>query len=275
METMRAVIAIALLVGTSAHAQAPDFARATALYNQANAEMAAGRYVDAAKDYGGAYDITHDPVLFFKIGSANEKAGRCEIAIVYFNRYLKEGKPSLDHIRVTEERIKYCEDKTGVSAAPPPKPEPVKPQPLPPPVVTPIPQEPQAQPQPVAVAVHAHAEGGGHDGAWLLVGGSLAFVTAGAVLAYSASSSEQDLKDLYVVSGGIMPTYDDKTAKRYQDLVDQGHRYEYLSWASFGVAGACAIGATILFMRDDHHAERLSIAPLVGKQTGVAATLRF
>ena len=102
-----------------------------------------------------------------------------------------------------------------------------------------------------------------------MVGGSLALLTAGGVLAYSASSSEQDLKDLYVGVNGIPPTFDATTQKRYNDLIDEGHRYQYLSWTAFGLAGACAVGATIMFLRGGGD-EHVAIAPYVGAhETGV------
>ena len=111
---------------------------------------------------------------------------------------------------------------------------------------------------------------------WLLAGGSLAFITAGIVLAYSASSSEQDVKDLYAGTNNIVPTYDAATASRYHDLIDEGHRYEYLSWTSFALAAGCAAGAAILVVRGSHHEETLSVAPVIAPhQTGVAALLRF
>src|SRR5258706_12213262 len=110
------------------------------------------------------------------------------------------------------------------------------------------------------------------NGAWLLVGSSLAAVTIGSVLAYSASSAEDDVKDLYISANGQPPMFDAKTAKRYQDLVDTGHMYEHLSWVSFGVAGACAIGATILFLREPEHEPRVTVTPIATPhETGVAA----
>lgn len=99
----------------------------------------------------------------------------------------------------------------------------------------------------------AYADPGGaktsKDAAWLLVGGSLAFVTTGAVLAYSADASEKDLEDLYLTNDGGPATFDAKTAARYEAVLDEGHRFEHLSWASFGVAGGMAIGAAICFWR--------------------------
>ncbi|MDB4959509.1 MAG: repeat-containing protein [Myxococcales bacterium] len=266
----------------------PDFSRATELYKSATAAMTEGRFADAARDFGGAYDITKDALLFFKIGAANEKAGKCSVALIYYGRYIREAKPAAKFVDMTRERIAACGgDSTAVvvpatnpdapagsgSATVPPAgsgsqtgsaaPVVVPPQPVPPLAVLPS--------QPVATEDHGH----GRDGAWLMVGGSLAFITAGAVLAYSASSSEQDLRDLY--AGVTPPTFDQKTAQRYHDLIDEGHRYQYLSWASFGIAGACAIGAVVLFVRGGHEdEEKLSIRPIVTPhETGVAATVRF
>jgi hypothetical protein len=119
----------------------------------------------------------------------------------------------------------------------------------------------------------------GSDTPWLLVGGALAFVTAGAVLAYSASSSEQDIRDLYIGLDGMTPAFDAKTMARYNDLVDEGHRYQYLSWGAFGIAAGFGIAATILFVREhDEHADdqRVTITPHASPSSaGVSATVRF
>ena len=116
----------------------------------------------------------------------------------------------------------------------------------------------------------AHAEPAkkSKDAAWLLVGGSLAFVTTGAVLAYSADSSEKDLEDLYLTLDGRPATFDAKTAARYDELVDQGHRFEHLSWTSFGVAGGLAVGAAVCFWR------AREVTPVV-TPTSAGVALRF
>lgn len=239
-------------------------ARATELSDAAEAAMAGGRYDAAATAYGEAYDLTQDPLLLFKIATANDQAGKCDLAVGDYARYLREAPPSPKLAALADERIAACAgvvwstDSAGSaegsavgsagSATPAPAPEPPTPPPPPP-----IPRR--------------H----GNDAAWLAVGGSLAFVTVGAVLAYAASSSEQDLRDLYVGLGNTPPTYDAKTAKRYQDLLDEGHRYQHLSWGSFGIAAGFAIGATILFVRGD-----VAIAPVVTPhEAGAAATVRF
>jgi hypothetical protein len=259
---MRRVVCAFLLVGGLAWGDPPDYAHAKELYDLGNAEMKDGKFADAARDYGAAFDITHDPVLFYKIANANEKAGHCDVALVYYNRYLKEAKPSEQFVALAKERIQACAG-SEPPVAPAPAPAPVEPAPPPAP----------APAAPPTTTVHPSAS---RNGAWLFVGGALASVTVGAVLAYSASSSEQDLKDLYVGATGT-PTYDAKTAQRYKDLVDEGHRYQYLSWASFGVAGVCAVTAAVLFLRASGDDEaRVTVVPLASPhEAGVAATVRF
>jgi hypothetical protein len=117
---------------------------------------------------------------------------------------------------------------------------------------------------------HAH----GRNSAWLVVGGALAFATAGTVLAYSASASEQDVKDLYAGVDGRTPTFDPPTQQRYHDLIDEGRRYQHLSWAAFGVAATCGVAATILFLRPGD--ERVTVAPLASPHGGgLAAAWQF
>src|SRR2546423_15528563 len=108
---MRAVIpgvCAGLVAGAGLVAAQPagDMARAKDLYKQATVEVNDGRYADAAKDYGAVYEITHDPVLFYKIAVANQKAGRCDVANAYYARYLKEAHPSLDYVKLTETHVK-------------------------------------------------------------------------------------------------------------------------------------------------------------------------
>lgn len=260
-----------LLVASSVTAQptpAPDLAHAKQLYDTANQAMSEGRYGDAAQGYGAAYDITHDPILFFKIGGANEKAGRCDVALIYFGRYLREGKPDPHFQQLAQDHIRACggdprnlvnnpPTDTGSAATLPPPPEQTGSAALPAltgsgsgSASTDLALGSATLP-PAPPPSHAH----GNDAAWLMVGGGLAFATLGAVLAYSANSSEQDLRDLYVGLDGKPPTYDASVAKRYQSLVDEGDRYEHLSWASLGIAGGFAVAATVLFLRHPDHVE--------------------
>jgi tetratricopeptide (TPR) repeat protein len=224
-------------------AQAASIERATALYAQATAAMDAGRFAAAARDFTAAYDITKDPVLFFKIGSAHEKLGDCATALGYYRRYLADANPEPQFVELTNERISDC----AVD-------EPASPS--------------TADPETTRIALVTSRN---KDAAWLLVGGALTFVTAGAVLAYSIGSSEQDLRDLYTSTTGRTPVFDDKTRERYDELVAEGKRFELLAWTSFGLAAGCAIGAAIYFRRA---ARDVTVTPMV-TPTSAGVSVRF
>ncbi|HEY5921563.1 MAG TPA: hypothetical protein VIV11_07825 [Kofleriaceae bacterium] len=233
----------------------PDFEQAKKLYDAASEAMDQGRPDDAARDFRAAFDITKDPVLYFKIGSAYEKADKCSEAISFYERYLTDAKPEENFVTLTRERIDACKAKLAIKPAEPTPAEPA-------------PAEPKAEP-----ATPFEQPSVNKDRAWLFVGGALAFVTAGVVLAYSAESAEQDLKDLYVSQNGNPPVFNAETQERYDELISEGERFQYLSWTSFGIAAGCAVGATIFFLRDRGD---VSVAPVVTpKETGVSATIRF
>ena len=284
-------LALALVAGGGGHARAqsaPDLEHAKLLYELATEAMATGRYDDAASDYRQAYALTKDPIMFFKIASANEKAGKCDLALAYYRRYLHEANPPQKYIDLTTERMAACgasaEPAAGSAAPQPPQPQP----PQPPPETAGSDEAPvaagsdqgQGAGSAIATVAGAHGRVRGKDVPWLMVGGALAFITVGAVLAYSASSSENDIRDLYAGVDNVPVTYDQSTAQRYQQLIDQGHRYEYLSWASFGVSAGFAAAAAFFFVHEghEHRADErgLTVAPIASPQSaGVSATLRF
>ena len=136
------------------------------------------------------------------------------------------------------------------------------------------PAAPPAAPAPQAAPAPPPARLGRHRGPWLLVGGSIALVTAGAVLAYSANAAERDLEDLYVGLNGTPPPFNDTTRKLYDDAIAEGRRYQTLSIVGFGLAGAMAVGAAVWFALDKD--EQVTVAPAVAPgAAGVSTTIRF
>src|SRR6476660_2713923 len=105
---LRITVAIlGICVASSAWAQPTDDKKKQAKEHYKNAEtaMAASAYEYAASEYGMAYELMKDPILFFKIGEADQKAGKCAAAITYYKRYLKEGNPNADFKKKTDDRI--------------------------------------------------------------------------------------------------------------------------------------------------------------------------
>ena len=300
----RSVVAFGLLAALAVRSEAqtppaPDFARAKQLYDAASSELEKGAFTDAVRDFGAAYDITKDPIVFYKIGVANEKAGKCDVALVYYARYLREAKPAQHFVDLTKEHVATCGgDWKSIEAHALPQPELAgmdagSGSAAPPETGSgagsgsgSAASEPEsgsgagsgsAVADLAPIAPTPTAKRHGRDLPWLMVGGALAFVTAGAVLAYSANSSEQDIRDLYVGLDNMTPTFDAKTQERYQDLLDEGHRYQYLSWGAFGLAGGFALAATLLFVRDyNEQQNRIIVTPTAsGNSVGATAKLTF
>lgn len=278
---MRAAFAgvlIGLLVSRVALAE-PDLARAKDLYLGAEKAIADGRFDDAIRDYGATFDITHDPILFYKIGAAYEKVGKCGVALIYYGRYVKEARPTDRYLELTKERVRACggDDRIIVSPAPvvtPPAPPPTEPAPAEPAPAEPVAAAPAPVP-PVAAGTTTKKMDNQERVAWLLVASSIGFVTIGSVLAYSANSAESDVTDLYQGFTGTPAAFDDNTRETYDDLVAEGRRYERLSWMSFGFAGATALAAIVLFKVRDRE-RPVTVTPTASPTGGsVHATLRW
>jgi len=264
---MRKAVLVVILVASARVASAdPDYARAATLYKQAETEMAAGQYSDAAADYAEAYDITKDPVLFFKIASADDKAGRCDLALTYYRRYLNEGNPNEEYKATTEDRIKACEAGQPATDS--------------------MVQEPDTNPdQGTAAKVDTGSTlppekpslAGSHPGkrrglAWITLGVGIAFGTVGVVSALSAEASEKDLNDLFDIRVTGRPVeFTAETQQRYDDLIAQGKRYQKVSWVAFGAAGVAFATATVLFLTSHNGAE--SPPPVSIVVTGDGATV--
>jgi hypothetical protein len=287
------------VLGSATHAQpVTDRELAKAFYKAAEQAVQEARYADAITDYTKAYDLTQDPVLFYKIGSANERAGKCDVALTYYGRYLREAKGTDAFVALTRERIRACggDDRNlatdtgsvntaGTTSPGNTSPGNTSPAPgntgpaVPPPAGSGSAVVPTTEPAGSGSAVVAAPDPtkglpGRNRAAWLLVASSVAFATVGGVLAYSATSAEKDIDDLYIGLNDQSPTYDERVARTYKALIAEGERYETLSLVSFGLAGASAVAAGILFWRAPDN--ELRIAPTASANSaGVTLGGRF
>ena len=305
-----AVIVMAISAPTRAQ-DAPskeDFQKAAEHYKNAEAAMAAGRFQEAANEYGVAYAITQDPVLFFKIASADDQAGKCHVAVTYYRRYLKEGNPTAEYQKLTRERIAACAGESvptegagtgagsgsgsgatagsaaaagsgsGSGAVPPDQGggSDVGP---PPGAGSDAGSGSGSDATPLDLSLSAEHPSGKKTAAWIAVGGSIAAATVGTVFLLSANATEKDIDDLYATTAGTAPPpFDGATQKRYDDLVGQGKRFNTLAAVSFGVAGVAAGTGIVLFILDHghHHAESapgvVRVTPALGPgHVGVVA----
>lgn len=296
-------IGLALAAPGRARAQgspAPDYAAAKRHYDTAERASAAGDHAVAAREYLTAYDITKDPILFFKIGQAYDKAGDCRSAITYYQRYIGEANPTADYKQRTEELVTACRSRTASSppaSSPPadatttasranagitaPAPPPVEPTPAPPAPVEPAPAPPVEQPpappveQPAPTEQAADRELVGpptfldpetswqRTAAWSSVGLALALGTTAAVLGLSAVSREEDINNLITFRDldGQPAVFTGTTADRYRDLVDEGKRLETLAIAALAATGAATAAAVVFFVLDARAEPAAPVAP--------------
>lgn len=272
-------LATAGLAPSVSHAQpAADIDRARDLYQSAEAAMKDDRFADAIRDYGASYELSKDPALFFKLGRAHERSGHCEAALIYYARYLREGKPSAPFVATTQDRIAACggdpaHQGTG-EATPPTEPRDLPERPILP-AIPPAPAPPNGE-RPAAAAPDSPrmklVPNTRHKIAWVLTGGGVALLALGGVLAYATNASENDVRDLYVGFGGRTATFDAATRQRYDELIDEGRRYERLSWTAFGLAGAAAVGAVTLFVLGRETPQHAVVPVLTTSTAGVALT---
>jgi hypothetical protein len=238
----------------------PDFAAAKQHYQAAEDSAAKGDHATAAREYGIAYDITKDPVLFYKIGQSYDRAGDCSSAIVYYGRYLKEGNPSEDFKTRTEEAMKVCgqaKPPEGTSTGDR-KPEAGNRKPE-----TAAETAPAADREAVgAVAAPKSLEDEEptwqRTAAWSSVGIAIALVTTGAVLGLSAASREEDVDNLieFRDAEGQPATYTGATRDRYNDLISEGDRLESLAVVAFAASGVAAASAALFFVLDARASRR-------------------
>jgi len=271
-------------VSRPAHAQQqPDYARARQAYKKAEAAFAKGEYAIAAREFGVAYEITKDPVLFYKIAEAQEKSGDCDTAVVYYGRYLREAKPDAEYKKLTQAALKRCgagattakpdtgsgstsgagsgtgagadtgtgagSSDTGAGAD------------------TGAGSSDTGAGADTGTGGGASFDGGGgtppphvdDDGsrwkrtaAWVSVGLTVGLATTGAVLGLSASSRQEDLQNLIDFRSveGNPTTFDGSIKDKYENLVDEGKKFDTLSKVAFAAAGGTAILATVFFILD-------------------------
>jgi hypothetical protein len=268
--------ALLLCLGGPASAQdspkaPPDYEAARRHYESGEQAAHQADWTKAAREYGMAYEITKDPVLFYKIATAYDASGDCTSALVYYGRYLKEAKPEERFRTKTEEKIAACEatiqtspsaagagaantggagptgasDDTravGVTGAPAGGAAPSG-----------MAADPERVPAVTAPPQFQDDDGGPswqRTAGWASVGAVVTFATIGAVLGLSAKSREEDIQNLFVTAGEP-ETYEGAVAERYDDLVDEGEKLEVWSYAAFGAAGVAAAASVVFFLLDD------------------------
>ena len=270
------VLALAALVfgGAAAAQPAGDFKAASAHYQAAEDAMARAAWTEAVREYTAAYEAGPDPILLFKLGTAQAKAGQCDAARATLDRYLAEANPTPEYRAMAEDRAATCV--AGTAAAAPPAP------------TGPPPTTPGGYGTTPGTGAAVGVDdpdrlpgfGGGPGGpsftdtpstwkrsaGWIATGTTIGLVAIATVLVLSAEGSEEDLGALIDFrtrdDGTERPLRWDEIDDQYTDLVSEGERFDRMGTIAFAAAGVTAAAAITFFVLDattGHH-ERSGVA---------------
>ncbi len=292
----------------------PDFETARAHYRAAEQAAARGAWDEAAAEYAQALALTGDPVLHFRIADAYQHAGRCELALEHYERYLERAAPADDHAELALRRVNACQDEIlaaregegdsgeaderhpeeaerersgddepaevapGEAADPPSGPEPSARR-------APRATAPPRASEAVAPATPAPFAETWHRGAaWTSAGAAVVLAATSGILAASASARARDLERLIDTRDpetGQPFAYDGHMRARYDELHREGRRMARASQIALGAAGAATAAATVLFLVDPTRGGRAaprahpsSLAPAVTRD-GVGLTAHW
>lgn len=264
MKRVALVVAIAL-AAPHVYAKPESRSEARTRYEAAQKAYAAGRYDDAARDFSRAYELVGDSGLLYNAAQAFRLAGNWAMAADLYrtlldklppkasNRPEIEGRIAEMDERVADEKRRAdrareeAEEKQRQAAAP------VEP----PPVATP-PVEHAPPPRPGRTLEIVGYSLSGVAGALLGTG------IAMSVLSHQANDAvESAARHNAIFTPGL------------KDDQSNGHVYDKVQIASYAIAGAAAVGASValvLGMRADKRAqERVTVRPGIGPGAFVLA----
>lgn len=119
---MSRLLALALVLGTAAVAQAQDATdeEARANFEAGRIAFADARFADALPYFERAYELSHRPELLYNIGICQDRLGHDAEALEAFEGYL-EAIPDADNRSEVEQRIRTARERvTRGSGTPPP-----------------------------------------------------------------------------------------------------------------------------------------------------------
>lgn len=205
-----------------------------------------GDFAGAAKLFEAAYDANGDPNLLYNIGRVHEEAGKLELAIEYYDRFIHAEGVGLDSRMVASERLSRLRKVLGVEA-PPEEPEE--------PEATEEPPEPKPKPPTQTDDTDDEAEQRRDRG--MLIGGTVLLATGGAMAIVGG------------VMGGLALRADDRLQTQLLDdpvgTQEQGKRQALTADVLIPVGAAFAVsGLALLVVRGVRRRNDRNVSMTVG-----------
>jgi len=226
---MKHLVILALLaLSATAFAGPKEKAEAQKHVDKATAAHQAGKYDVALTELQAAYAVDPQPDLLYAIGQVHVKLGKCDDAIVSYEKFLAT-KPPAEPAAAAQEAIDTCKSQ------PPPAPEPA-PEPAPAP-------EPVAPPPPPVEHKAFYTDKIGSA----LVGAGVVSMVVGVVMYSSAVSTLDDAE--------AAPTY-----AKHEELVDDAHMKRNLGIV-FGAVGLAAVGVGVWHYTRYNSEQSVAVSP--------------
>lgn len=213
-----------------------------------------GDFDEAARLFEAAYDASGDPNLLYNIGRVHEEAGKLELAIEYYDRFIHAEGVGLDTRVVASERLSQLRKVVGEE--PPAEPAP----------------EPEETTPPEETGVDSTTDDGPTDDAdrerrdrGLLIGGSVLLATGGAMAIVGG------------IMGGLALRTDDRLQTQQLDdpvgTQEQGQRQALTADVLIPVGAVFAVsGLALLVVRGvRRRSDARNVSMSVGAGRGTAA----
>jgi hypothetical protein len=262
------LIAVALLLANPAK---PPSAEEQRLYEEGTRALAGGDAAAAERAFAAGYALGRDPAFLVHLGEAQEKAGAPARAADTYRRYLREAPDASDRAEIEARLSRVAPAGGATPAAPPPAGATGEFGSSPPPAAA-------APPMPTAPAPAADPEGPARtepssDSGWnrynttavIATGAALLLLGTTAFFAAQAGSTKDDVNRLTIYQDERTgaPLRYSSVADRYEQLMDDGRRYDRYAKIALVAAGGAAAVAAVFYVLDAKFGQEptLAIAP--------------
>lgn len=279
------LVVLCATAGGTAHAE--DYGRASGHFSTATKQYNAKSYKRSIAALWSAYELTHDPLLYYDMAVAYEAWGKGAEAARYYRLYALEQYKGEDRTAV-EKRLDWLAQKYHLALAPLPPareaPTAVAAVETPRPEAKPAETKPEAAaskdtaPDPFAGALPTPARRVEHTSglkiaAWVTLGAAAVLGTAGAFSLLAAHDRGEQItreQQAAATPGGPPVYYSPAVEQRFADLHGQGTMYNGLGIALVSTAAVSVAVSALLFGLDHRQRaeRRVQLVPSLSPRGG-------
>lgn len=267
------LIAAALLMANPAK---PPSAEEQRLYEEGLRALTGGDAAAAERAFKAGHALGRDPAFLVHLGEAQEKAGAPARAADTYRRYLREAPDASDRAEIEARLARLAPGGAGAATLAAPAPAETAGEfgasPTPPPAAPP-PRSVAPAPAPAADPDGPAKRDAASDSGWnrynrtavIATGAALLLLGTTAFFAAQAGSAKDDVNRLTIYQDERTgaPLRYSSVASQYEQLMDDGRRYDRYAKIALVAAGGAAAVAAVFYVLDAKFGQEptLAIAP--------------